>query len=104
MAKCTDFVAYNQTAAGEQTFRVHGTVTVPSPAFEPVLVEPEVRHRGNWEVLHLELVDTGVVANAVLTEKTVEFLRDGACPFSQVEIIHSEGSFKVEIEPAQACD
>ncbi|MBK5004720.1 hypothetical protein IAE33_000974 [Pseudomonas sp. S60] len=104
MTKCTDFVAYNQTAGGKQSFRVSGTVTVPSPAFEPVLVVPEIRHYGGWEVLHLQLVDTGETSLAVMTEKTVEYVREGACPWSIVEIIHSDGSLKVEIEATQACD
>ncbi len=104
MSTLKDFVAYNQTAGGQKSFRVHGVVTVPSPAFEPVLIEPAIRHRGGWEVLQLKLVDTGVIANAVLTEKTVEYLREGPCAFKMLEIIHADGSLRIEIEDLQAFD
>ncbi len=40
MATITNLVAINDIAHGKQVFRVHGTVTVASPAVEPVLVEP----------------------------------------------------------------
>lgn len=98
MSTLKDFVAYNQTTGDQQSFRVQGVVTVPSPAFEPVLVEPAIRHRGNWETLELKLVDTGVIANAVLTEKTVEYLREGSCGFKMLEIIHAEGGLCIDIE------
>nr|WP_314478657.1 hypothetical protein [uncultured Pseudomonas sp.] len=104
MSTLKNFVAYNQTAGGQTSFRVHGVVTVPSPAFEPVLIEPGIRHRGGWEVLQLKLVDTGVIANAVLTEKTVEYRRDGACVYDRVEILHTDGSLLVDIEAIEAAD
>ncbi|MBI6924751.1 MULTISPECIES: hypothetical protein [Pseudomonas] len=104
MSTLKDFVAYNQTAGGQQSFRVHGVVTVPSPAFEPVLVEPAIRHRGNWEALELKLVDTGVIANAVLTEKTVEYLREGHSAFKVLEITHADGGLRIDIEDILALE
>lgn len=104
MSTLKDFVAYNQTAGGQTSFRVHGVVTVPSPAWEPVLIVPEIRHRGGWEVLHLNLVDTGVIANSVMTEKTVEYLHEGPCISNLLEIIHADGSMFIDIEDIQAED
>ncbi|EJT83401.1 hypothetical protein PPS11_36385 [Pseudomonas putida S11] len=73
MAIITNLVAINDIAHGKQVFRVHGTVTVASPAIEPVLVEPKLRHRGGWEVLELQLLDSGAITPQVLTEKNRGF-------------------------------
>lgn len=68
MATITNLVAINDIAHGKQVFRVHGTVTVASPAVEPVLVEPAAP-QGGWEVLELQLLDSGAITPQVLTEK-----------------------------------
>lgn len=102
MSTLMNFVAYNQTADGQTSFRVNGVVTVPSPAYEPVLVEPARRHRGGWEVLELKLVDTGVIAISVMTEKTVEYVREGACVYKALEIIHGGDNLRIDIEDIQA--
>lgn len=69
MATIANLVAINDIANGEQVFRVHGTVMVGCPAIEPVLVEPKVRHKGGWEVLELQLQDSGAITPQVVTEK-----------------------------------
>jgi len=102
MSTLKNFVAYNQTAGGQTSFRVHGVVTVPSPAYEPVLVEPVRRHRGGWEVLELKLVDSGVIAMSVMTEKTVEYVHEGASGFKTLEIIHGSDNLRIAIEDIQA--
>lgn len=104
MTTITNLVAVNDIAHGKQVFRVHGTVTVASPAIEPVLVEPELRHRGGWEVLELKLLDSGAITPQVLTEKTVAFERSGGTGWKTVEIIHADGSQRCEIRTIEAID
>ncbi|WP_410951437.1 hypothetical protein [Pseudomonas sp. S1(2024)] len=104
MAIITNLVAINDIAHGKQVFRVHGTVTVASPAIEPVLVEPKLRHRGGWEVLELQLLDSGAITPQVLTEKTVAFERAGGTGWKTVEIIHTDGSQRCEIRTIEAID
>ena len=98
MSKIENLHAYNSEVPGEPVcFEVQGTVTVAHPGIEPVLVEPEVRHLGGWEVLRLTLVDNGQSSLQVLTEKPVFFRREGACTWKHLEIISAEGSQMVEI-------
>ncbi|MNP15015.1 hypothetical protein D3C76_1073540 [compost metagenome] len=104
MTTIANLVAINDIAHGKQVFRVHGTVTVASPAIEPVLVEPQVRHRGGWEVLELKLLDSGAMAPQVLTEKTVLFERAGGTGWKTVEIRHADGSQRCEIRNIEALD
>ncbi|WP_144169950.1 hypothetical protein [Pseudomonas sp. Kh13] len=104
MATIANLVAINDIANGKQVFRVHGTVTVGCPAIEPVLVEPKVRHRGGWEVLELQLLDSGAITPQVLTEKTVVFERAGGTPWKTVQIIHADSSQRCEIRNIEALD
>ena len=104
MATIANLVAINDIANGEQVFRVHGTVTVGCPAIEPVLVEPKVRHKGGWEVLELQLQDSGAITPQVVTEKTVVFERAGGTPWKTVEIIHGDGSQRCEIRNIETVD
>ncbi|BDM25523.1 MULTISPECIES: hypothetical protein [Pseudomonas] len=93
-----NLIAYNSDAPGEPTcFEVRGTVTVAHTGIEPVLVAPEVRHHGGWEVLELKLVDNGSVALQVLTEKEVFYRREGGTSWRTLEIIEPKGSQRVEI-------
>ncbi len=99
MIKVENLYAYNNEVPGQPIcFEVQGTVTVGHPGIEPVLVEPEFRHMGGWEVLQLELVDSGEATIQVVTEKKVFFRREGASAWKRLEIIHDEGSQMVEIE------
>jgi len=99
MNKIENLYAYNNEVPGQPTcFEVQGTVTVAHPGIEPVLAEPKVRHKGGWEVLQLTLVDSGEPAIQVLTEKPVFFRREGASPWKGLEIMHADGSQRVEIE------
>ncbi|RCL29537.1 hypothetical protein C6A77_00115 [Pseudomonas sp. AFG_SD02_1510_Pfu_092] len=104
MATITNLVAINDIANGEQVFRVHGTVTVNNPAIEPVLVEPKIRHRGGWEVLELQLLDSGGIAPQVLTDKTVLFERAGGTGWKTLEVIHADGSQRCDIRTIEAVD
>jgi hypothetical protein len=97
--------AYNVDVPGEPTyFEVQGTVTVAHSGIEPVLVEPEFRHRGGWEVLELNLLDKGGVSLPALTEKRVLFRREGGTAWKSLEIIEPEGSQQVEIGYREAID
>lgn len=104
MATIANLVAINDIANGEQVFRVHGTVTVGCPAIEPVLVEPKIRHKGGWEVLELQLQDSGAITPQVVTEKTVVFERAGGTPWKTVEIIHGDVSQRCEIRNIETVD
>jgi len=104
MPEIANLVAINDIAGEKKTFRVHCTVTVANPAIEPVLVEPLRRHRGGWEVLELQLHDTGAVAMQMLTEKTVMFERAGGTHWKAVEIVHAGGSQRCEIRTIEALD
>lgn len=104
MTTITNLVALNDIAHGKKVFRVHCTVTVASPAIEPVLVEPRLRHRGGWEVLQLQLQDSGAITPQVLTEKTVVFERAGGTGWNTVEVIHAGGSQRCEIRTIEAID
>jgi len=97
MAVINNLVAINDIAGSEKAFRVHCTVTVANPAIEPVLVEPQIRHRGGWEVLELQLKDTGAITMQVLTEKTVMFERAGGTHWKSLEIVQADGSQRCEI-------
>lgn len=104
MAIITNLVAVNDIAHGKQVFRVHGTVTVTTPAIEPLLVEPKLRHRGGWEVLELQLQDSGAITPQVVTEKTVVFERAGGTGWKTVEVIHAGDSQRCEIRTIEAID
>ncbi len=104
MVNITNLVAINDIANGEQVFRVHGTVMVASPAIEPVLVEPRIRHRGGWEVLELQLLDSGAIAPQVLTEKTVTFERAGGTHWKMLEITHAGSQQRCEIRIVEPID
>lgn len=104
MAIIENLMAINDIAHGDATFKVYGTVTVASPAIEPILVESEVRHKGGWELLELKMVDTGAIAPQVLTEKTVAFERAGGTAWNTVEVVHPEGVQRCEIRTLEAID
>ena len=104
MAVINNLVAINDIAGGEKAFRVHCTVTVANPAIEPVLVEPQIRHRGGWEVLELQLKDTGAITMQVLTEKTVKFERVGGTHWKSLEIVQADGSQRCEIRTLETID
>jgi len=104
MATITNLVAVNDITHGKKVFRVHGTVTVATPAIEPVLVEPKIRHRGGWEVLELQLKDTGAIAMQVLTEKAVMFERVGGTHWKSLEIVQADGSQRCEIRTLETID
>ncbi|MGY4524913.1 hypothetical protein [Pseudomonas sp. UBA4617] len=104
MSNIANLVAINDTVNGEQVFSVHGTVMVASPAIEPVLVEPRIRHRGGWEVLELQLLDSGAIAPQVLTEKTVTFERAGGTRWKMLEITHAGSQQRCEIRTLEMND
>ncbi|MBV4489179.1 hypothetical protein [Pseudomonas oryzicola] len=104
MATIANLVAINDIANGEHIFKVHGTVTVASPAIEPVLVEPQVRHRGGWEVLELQLLDSGAIAPQVLTKKTVTFERAGGTRWKMLEITHAGSQQRCKIRTVEVID
>ncbi|WP_449430513.1 hypothetical protein [Pseudomonas putida] len=92
-----NFVAINDKRPGQESFRVFGTVTVPNPGIEASLLQPEARHKGGWEVLNLELVDTYTNALTVMAQKTVSFERAGGSPWEFVEINHPGGESRIKI-------
>lgn len=105
MIKIENLYAYNDEVPGQPIcFEVQGTVTVGHPGIEPVLVEPEIRHKGGWEVLQLKLVDSGEATIQVITKKPVLFRREGASSWEKLEIIHDEGSQMVEIGHRKAIE
>ncbi|WP_406820422.1 hypothetical protein ACJA3S_25630 [Pseudomonas sp. KnCO4] len=104
MATIANLVAINDIVNGERTFKVHCTVTVVSPAIEPVLVEPKIRHRGGWEVLELQLLDSGAIAPQVLTEKTVTFERAGGTHWKMLEITCAGSQQRCEIRTVEMID
>lgn len=100
-----NLIAYNNDVPGEPTcFEVQGTVTVASPAIEPILVEPKIRHRGGWEVLELKLVEKEGIFLSVVTEKNVFFRREGGSSWKYLEVIEPAGSQRVEIGHRQATE
>ena len=104
MATIANLVAINDIVNGERTFKVHCTVTVVSPAIEPVLVDPKIRHRGGWEVLELQLLDSGSIAPQVLTEKTVTFERAGGTNWKMLEITCAGSQQRCEIRTVEMID
>ncbi len=104
MAVINKLVAINDIAGIEKAFRVYCTVTVANPAIEPVLVEPKTRHKGGWEVLELQLKDTGAITMQVLTEKIVMFERVGGTRWKSLEIIQADGSQRCEILTLETID
>ena len=105
MNEIENLYAYNEKVPGEPAyFEVQGSVQVAHPGIEPVLVEPQKRHRGGWEVLELKLVDNGCPALSVITEKRVSYRREGGTMWKALEIVQADGSQIVQIGERTAID
>lgn len=90
-----NFVAINDKRPGQEAFRVYGTLQLANPGIEPVLSEPARRHRGGWEVLKLDLVQSDQPTLAVVTTKQVAFERAGTSSWTTLEIQGCEGLLKI---------
>ncbi|MFJ4063818.1 hypothetical protein ACIPW4_00805 [Pseudomonas sp. NPDC089996] len=97
MFEFKDFVATNDKRDGQNRFTVTGKVWVPTPAYVPLLKKPHMRHKGGWELLHLEVQNKEGMPLQVVTEQTVTFEQDTCSPYDKLEIAHAEGSFFVAI-------